>query len=99
MTRLHRRDLKQDEVRNKVAEAVKSVSLHGREVLYIIIIALAVAGIAFAWFLYERSQQQASQNLLGQALEKFNAPVAQPVEPNTPKPLYNFSSEAEKYSA
>ena len=99
MTKLHRRDLKQDEVRTKVAEAVKSVSLHGREVLYIILAVVAVAGIAIAWFLYERSQQQASQDLLGMGLEKFNAPVAQQVDPNMPKPAYNFNSETEKYTA
>ena len=99
MTKLHRRDLKQDEVRTKVAEAVKSVSLHGREVVYIILAVVAVAGIAIAWFFYERSQQQASQDLLGTALEKFNAPVAQQVDPNMPKPAYNFNSETEKYTA
>lgn len=99
MTKLHRRDLKQDEVREKVAEAVKSVSLHGREILYIVLIVAAVAGIALAWFFYERSQQQASQNLLGQGLEKFNAPVAQQQDPNMPKPAYSYNTETEKYSA
>ena len=99
MTKLHRRDLKQDEVREKVAEAVKSVSLHGREIVYIILIVLAVAGIAVAWFFYERNQQQDSQNLLGQGIEKLNAPVAQQADPNLPKPAYNFGTETEKYSA
>ena len=99
MTKLHRRELKQDEVRTKVAEAVKSVSIHGREVLYIILVVVAVAAIAVAWFLYESSQQRASQDLLGQALEKFNAPVALEADPDQPKPTYNFKSEAEKYSA
>jgi len=98
MTKLHRKDLKQDEVRVKVAEAVKSVSLHGREVLYIIVIVVAVAAIAFAWFFYERQQQEAGQKLLGQALEKFNAPVAAPADPNMPKPTYNYSTETQKYS-
>ena len=99
MTKLHRRDLKQDEVRTKVAEAVKSVSLHGREVLYIIIIVIAVAAIAFSLFFYEKKQQEASQNILGQALEKFNAPVGQQPDPTAPKPLYNFNSDTEKYNA
>jgi len=97
MTKLHRKDLKQDEVREKVAEAVKSVTLHGREVAYIIVTVVAVAAIAFAWFFYERKQQEAGQNLLGQALEKFNAPVAAPVDPNMPKPTYNYSTETQKY--
>ena len=98
MTKLHRKDLKQDEVRLKVAETLKSVSLHGREVVYIILVVVAVAAITFAWFFYERSQNETAQNLLGQALEKFNAPVAAPVDPNMPKPAYNFSSDTQKYT-
>jgi tetratricopeptide (TPR) repeat protein len=98
MTKLHRKELKQDEVREKVAEAVKSVSLHGREVIYIIVIVLAVAAIAFAWFYYERTQQEAAQSLLGQAMEKFNSAVGGQIDPNLPKPSYNFGTENQKYS-
>jgi tetratricopeptide (TPR) repeat protein len=99
MTKLHRRDLKQDEVRLKVAEAVKSVSLHGREIVYIIAIIVAVAAITFGWFFYEQRQQQASQNLLGQALDKFNSPVGPQLDPNMPKPAYSFNSDTDKYNA
>jgi tetratricopeptide (TPR) repeat protein len=99
MTKLHRKELKQDEVRAKVVEAVKSVSLHGREVVYIIAVVIAVAAIAFAWFFYEKQQQEAGQNLLGQALEKFNSPVAASPDPNMPKPTYNFTNENQKYTA
>ncbi len=98
MTKLHRKDLKQDEIREKFADAIRSVSLHGREVLYIIGVVFAVGLIAFGWFYYERNQQDRSQNLLGLAIEKFGAPVgaAQP-DPTAQKPKYNYKTEEEKY--
>jgi hypothetical protein len=64
MTKLHRKDLKQDEVREKVTEAVRSVSLHGREVIYIIALVVAVGFIAFIWWYYEKNQSQESQKIL-----------------------------------
>jgi tetratricopeptide (TPR) repeat protein len=98
MTKLHRKELKHDEVRDRVADAVKSVKLHGREVVYMILIVAAVAGIALAWYFYERNQQENAQNLFGQAMEKFNAPVLEKADPNIPKPTYNFSSDTQKYT-
>ncbi len=98
MTKLHRKELKHDEVRDRVADAVKSVKIHGRELLYIILIVVAVAGIAVAWYFYERNQQENAQTLLGQAMEKFSAPVLEKIDPNIPKPAYNFSSEIQKYT-
>ena len=54
-------ELKQDEVREKISEAVRSVSLHGRELMYIIGLVVAVAVIALGWFYYEKHQQGESQ--------------------------------------
>jgi tetratricopeptide (TPR) repeat protein len=98
MTKLHRKELKQDEVRERVMEAVQSVKIHRREAIYMAVIVLAVAGIAFAWYFYERNQQENAQNLFGQALEKFNAPVAAKPDPNLPTPAYNFPNETQKYT-
>jgi tetratricopeptide (TPR) repeat protein len=98
MTKIHRKELKHDEVRDSVADALKSLKLHGREVVYMIVIVVAVAGIALAWYFYERNQQEHAQNLLGQAMEKFNAPVMEKPDPNLPKPTYNFSSDTQKYT-
>jgi tetratricopeptide (TPR) repeat protein len=100
MTKLHRRDLKQDEVREKVSEAVKSVSLHGREVIYIIALVVAVGFIAFIWSYYEKHQQQESQRFLGTALKKMGAPVGEEATA-TPgvKPEFSYKTESEKYSA
>ncbi len=99
MTKLHRKELKQDEIREKFGEAIRSVSLHRREVLYIIGIVVAVGLLTIAWFYYERNQQEQSQNLLAIAIEKFQAPVgaAQP-DPAGRKPKYNYKTDEEKYS-
>jgi tetratricopeptide (TPR) repeat protein len=99
MTKLHRRDLKQDEVREKVTEAVRNVSLHGREVIYIIALVVAVGFIAFIWSYYEKNQQKESQKLLGTALKKMAAPVG-PDATSTPgvKPEYSYKTDSEKYA-
>jgi tetratricopeptide (TPR) repeat protein len=100
MTKLHRKDLKQDEIRLKMTEAVRGISLHGREVLYIITAVIAVAFIAFAWFYYDRTQQEQSANLISIALEKFNTPAgAPPTEPGAEKPRYTYKTDTEKYRA
>lgn len=99
MAKLHRRDLKQDEVREKFAEAVHSVSLHGREVLYIVLVVAAVGLSAFLWYLYENRQQTQSQSLLGIAMDKFQAPVSnQPPDPKVPQPAISYKTEFQKYS-
>ena len=100
MAKLHRKDLKQDEVREKFAEAIRSVSLHGREVLYIVLVVVAVALTAAAWFYYERRQQEQAQNLLSIAMEKYQASVSEaPPAPGAPRTIYTYKTEPEKYSA
>jgi tetratricopeptide (TPR) repeat protein len=100
MTKLHRKELKQDEVREKLSEAVKSVSLHTREVIYIITIVIAVGAIAALWSYYEKKQQQQSQALLGTAIKKFQAPVVlDPASNVDSKPEYSYKTETEKYRA
>ena len=85
MTKLHRKDLKQDEVRQKLVEAIKGVSFHGKEALYLLTIVIAIGFIAIAWSYYEKNQQQESQNLLGVAIAKFQSPVGeQPPNPQNP---------------
>lgn len=98
MTKLHRKELKQDEIRETVMGAVQSASLHSREIIYILAIVVAVGLIAFAWFTYERGQQQKSQSLLGQALRKYNSPVGNSTESEV-KPEFTFQTDSEKYAA
>jgi tetratricopeptide (TPR) repeat protein len=100
MTKLHRRDLKQDEVREKVGEAVRSISLHRRELIYIIALVVAVGFIAFIWSYYEKNQQKESQKLLGTALKKMEAPVGDQAKA-TPgvTPEFSYNTDTEKYTA
>ncbi|PWT94095.1 MAG: hypothetical protein C5B54_00570 [Acidobacteria bacterium] len=99
MTKLHRKELKQDEIREKVHDAVVGLSLHRTEIVYIITIILAVGIIAFAWYYYENRQQEQSQKALGDALDKLQSQVGeQPNIPNAPKPAHSYKTEQEKYA-
>jgi tetratricopeptide (TPR) repeat protein len=102
MTKLHRKDLKHDEIQEKLSDAFRDITLHSREVLYIIILVVAIGAIAAAWYYYEQNQRAQSQALLGDAMEKYNAttgPNAQQLDPSLPKPKYSYKTDAEKYHA
>jgi tetratricopeptide (TPR) repeat protein len=99
MTKLHRKELKQDEVREKISEAVRSVSLHSREVVYIIGLVLAVAVIAMGWFYYEKHQEGKSQKALASALKKLEAPVGEAATNPNVRSEFTYKTESEKYSA
>ncbi len=99
MTKLHRKELKQDEVREKISEAVRSVSLHSREVVYIIGLVLAVGVIALGWFYYEKHQEGKSQTALATALKKLEAPVGDAAANPNVRSEFTYKTESEKYSA
>lgn len=100
MTKLHRKELKQDEVREKISEAVRSVSLHSREVVYIIALVVAVALIAMGWFYYEKHQEGKSQTALATALKKLDAPVGDAATTNlNVRSGFTYKTESEKYTA
>ncbi len=99
MTKLHRKELKQDEVREKISEAVRSVSLHSREVVYIIGLVLAVGLIAMGWFYYEKHQEGKSQKALASALKKLEAPVGDASTNPNVRSQFTYKTESEKYSA
>jgi tetratricopeptide (TPR) repeat protein len=102
MTKLHRKDLKHDEIQEKLTDVFRDITLHRREVMYILLIVLAIGVIAGAWYYYERGQRIESQALLGVAIEKYSSSAGENVaqlDPSIPKPKYNFKTDAEKYSA
>jgi tetratricopeptide (TPR) repeat protein len=100
MTKLHRKDLKHDEIQEKLTDAFRDITLHGREVVYIILIVLAIGVIAGAWYYYEKNQRTESQALLGAAIDKYNSSAGEDIaqlDPSLPKPKYNFKTNEEKY--
>lgn len=98
--KLHRKELKHDEIGEKFGEAVKGLTLHGKEVIWIATVVVSVLVIVLSWSYYEKRQQAQSQALLGTAMDKFNAEVgAAPADPTAPKPEYTYGTEAEKYGA
>jgi tetratricopeptide (TPR) repeat protein len=99
MAKLHRKELKQDEVRETIADALKGLKVHGRELIYAVTIVIAVAFITLAWWYYERRQQEQSQLMLGTALEKMQAPVGEQPPEKQPgaQPAHQYKNEEEKY--
>jgi tetratricopeptide (TPR) repeat protein len=99
--KLHRKELKHDEIGVKFGEAVKGLTLHGKEVIWIATVVVSVLVIVLSWSYYEKRQTTQSQALLGTAMDKFNAKVgaAAAADPTAPKPEYTYNTEAEKYGA
>ncbi|HET6267646.1 MAG TPA: tetratricopeptide repeat protein [Acidobacteriota bacterium] len=98
--KIHRKELKHDEIGEKFGDAVRSLSLHGKEILYIVAIALAILAIIGAWYYYEQTQEQASQAMLGTAIKKFTAPVIEnKSDPALAGVEYSYKTDAEKYAA
>ncbi len=102
MTKLHRKDLKHDEIQEKLTDAFRDITLHRREVAYIIIVVAAIGLIAAAWYYYEQNQRTESQALLGAAMDKYNSSAGEDIpqlDPSIPKPKYSYRTDAEKYQA
>jgi tetratricopeptide (TPR) repeat protein len=98
--KIHRKELKHDEIGEKFGEAVRSLSLHGKEILYIVAIAVGIVAIVLAWYYYEQTQERASQAMLGAALQKFEAPVIEnKLDPALSGVALSYKTEAEKYTA
>src|SRR5262245_42247836 len=98
--KLHRKELKHDEIGEKVGEAVKGLTLHGKELIWIATVVVSVLVIVVSWSYYEKKQKAESQALLGTAMDKFNGAVGEttPADPNAPKPDYSYKTDAEKYA-
>jgi tetratricopeptide (TPR) repeat protein len=102
MTKLHRKDLKHDEFREKLTDAFRDVTIHRKEALYILLIVIAIGIVAAAWYYFEKNQRNASQALLGVAIDKYNSSTGEDIaqlDPSVPKPKYSFKTDAEKYQA
>src|SRR5438045_9689043 len=96
--KIHRKELKHDEIREKFGHTVESIRFHSREVFLMATIVLGIGIMVFVWSYYDQRQQSQAQQLLGTAMDKFQTEVAQKQEPNAPKPAYAYKTEAEKYA-
>src|SRR5437867_8800251 len=96
--KLHRKELKHDEVREKFKHTVESVKFHTREIILMATIVVAIGIVAFVWSYYDQRQKAQSQQLLGTAMEKFQTDVGPSTNPNAPKPAYTYKTDSEKYA-
>ena len=99
MSRLTRRDMKRDEVREGLGHVVDYVSDHGREIVLAIVAVAILVAAAGGWLLYRGQRSTAANNELARALLLYQAPIdavaPQPEDPVTP----SFANETERAEA
>lgn len=92
-----RRDLKKDEIREKIVSGVESVASH-QEALWIVIAAALVVGLAiFGWNSYARRQTAKASAALDDAMKIFQAPIRTPGEPLDPTEI-SYLDEKNKFA-
>lgn len=98
--KIHRKELKHDQIGEKFVEAAKGLRLHTKEIIWIITVVVSILVIVLSWSYYEKRQQAQSQAMLAVALDKMDGQVgSQPTpDPNAVKPDYTYKTEAEKYA-
>jgi tetratricopeptide (TPR) repeat protein len=96
--KIHRKELKHDEIGEGFVHTVQNLKLHSREFFLIATIAVGIGIVALIWSYYHQRQEGQSQQLLGTALDKFQSDTAPPTDPTAPKPAYTYKSDSEKYA-
>jgi predicted negative regulator of RcsB-dependent stress response len=79
-----RRDLKKDEIREKLVSGVESVASHQQALWIVIAAALVVALAVFGWNSYARRQTAKAASALDEGLKIFQARIRAPGEPADP---------------
>ena len=79
-----RRDLKKDEIREKLVSGVESVASHQQALWLVIAAALVVALAVFGWNSYARRQTAKASAALDDAMKIFQARIRAPGEPADP---------------
>jgi predicted negative regulator of RcsB-dependent stress response len=76
-----RKDLKKDEIREKLVSGVESVASHQQAVWIVVMAALVVALAVFGWNSYARRQTAKASLALDDAMKTFQARIRAPGEP------------------
>ena len=99
MSRLTRREMKRDEVREGLGHVVDYVRDHGRELVLAIAAVAMLAAATGGWMLYRGQRLQAANNELAHAILLYQAPIdavaPQPEDPTAP----SFAGESERDEA
>jgi predicted negative regulator of RcsB-dependent stress response len=92
-----RKDLKKDEIREKLVSGVESVASHQQALWIVIAAALVVALAVFGWNSYARRQTAKASSGLDDALKTFQARIRAAGEPADPVDV-TYLDEKNKYT-
>ncbi len=92
-----RKDLKKDEIREKIVSGVESVASHQQALWIVVTAALVVALAVFGWNSYARRQTAKASAALDDALKIFQARIRAPGEPVDPVEI-TYLDEKNKFS-
>jgi predicted negative regulator of RcsB-dependent stress response len=79
-----RKDLKKDEIRERIVSGVESVASHQQALWFVVMAALVVALAVFGWNSYARRQTAKASGALDDALKTFQARIRAPGETADP---------------
>ena len=92
-----RKDLKKDEIREKLVSGFESVASHQQALWLVVAAALVVALAAFGWNSYARQQTAKASAALDEAMKIFEARIRAPGEPADPVEV-TYLDEKNKYT-
>ena len=92
-----RRDLKKDEIREKLVSGFESVASHQQALWMVVVAALVVALAVFGWRSYSQRQTAKASAALDDALKIFQAPIRTPGEQVDPTEV-TYLDEKNKYT-
>jgi predicted negative regulator of RcsB-dependent stress response len=92
-----RKDLKKDEIREKLVSGVESVASHQQALWIVVAAALVVALAVFGWNSYARRQTAKASAELDDAMKIFQARIRAPGEPADPVDV-TYLDEKNKYT-
>ena len=92
-----RKDLKKDEIREKIVSGVESVASHQQALWIVVTAALVVALAVFGWNSYARRQTAKASAALDDAMKIFQARIRAPGEPADPAEV-TYLDEKNKFT-
>ncbi len=91
-----RKDLKKDEIREKLVSGFESVASHQQALWIVVTAALVVALAVFGWNSYARRQTEKASAALDDAMKTFQARIRTPGEPVDPTEI-TYADEKNKF--
>lgn len=94
---ISRKELKQDEIRDTLAQGAEAVLSHKAGTLYVVIVAIVVALAVFGWKTYTERQTVKAMAGYDAAMKSFDAPIRAAAQTAAPGQLV-FADDNSKYT-